>query len=207
MDKELILSSHYFPCIAYFVYLVKQGTATIDMGEYYNKQSYRNRCTIYSAQGPLDLVIPVIKSSRMALKDVCIEMKNNWKSKHWRAICAAYNSSPFFEYYSIELKNVFFNEEKKLSLFNSQLLDHICGEMGIDTKVNTSNIYINSLENQVDLRSSLHPKKNFKYISTYPKYTQTFESIDGFLPNLSILDLLFNEGPESINFLQPITED
>ena len=206
MDKKLILSSHYFPCIAYFVYLAKYGGCTIDLGEHYQKQSYRNRCRIYSAQGALDLSIPLITSSKTALKNVHIEMKNKWKTKHWRALCAAYNSSPFFDYYSIELKEVFFIEEKNLSIFNSQILKHLCGEIGIKIKVNTSNIYINPLENHLDLRGSLHPKKNLKQISTYHRYPQTFESIQGFLPNLSILDLLFNEGPESITYLQTIIE-
>lgn len=206
MDKELILSSHYFPCIAYFVYLAKYEEGIIDLGENYQKQSYRNRCRIYSAQGALDLVIPLITSSKTALNDVHIEMKSKWKTKHWRALCMAYNSSPFFDYYSIELKEVFFNEENNLSIFNRQIIKHLCIEIGIKPKINTSNIYINPLENHLDLRGSLHPKKNFKQISTYPRYTQTFESIQGFLPNLSIIDLLFNEGPESITYLQTIIE-
>ncbi len=204
MDKELILSSHYFPCIAYFIYLARYKKANIDVGENYEKQSFRNRCSIYSAQGSQDLVIPLVKSYNTPIKDVNIDMRNNWKIKHWRTLCAAYNSSPFFDYYSIELKNVFFIKEKSLSAFNIMLINHICKEVGIKIKLRISDNYLNPKTNQIDLRSSLHPKRCFKHLTSYPEYTQTFKSIAGFIPNLSILDLLFNEGPESLTYIETI---
>ena len=201
MLNQVILSSHYFPCIAYFAHLVKYPDIIIDTGENFLKQSYRNRCIIYTSNGPLALSIPVIKKNNTPMKDVLIDVKEDWKTKHWRAISSAYNSSPFFEFYCDELKEVFFKEYSSLTNFNNALLMQICNELGITNNIITSEIYITIKDSELDLRSTLNPKHTFKGSDTYPRYIQIFEAKYGFQSNLSILDLLFHEGPESLNYL------
>ena len=201
MYNRIILSSHYFPCIAYFAHLVRYPNIIIDTGEHFLKQSYRNRCIIYTSNGPLALSIPVVKKNKMPMKDVLIDVKEDWKKNHWRAISSAYNSSPFFEFYCDDLKEVFFKEYSSLTNLNKALIEHICNELGIIKNVITSETYITIKDSELDLRSTLNPKKTFEGSDTYPRYIQIFEAKYGFQSNLSILDLLFHEGPESLNYL------
>lgn len=201
MLNQVILSSHYFPCIAYFAHLVKYPDIIIDTGENFIKQSYRNRCIIYTSNGPLALSIPVIKKNKTLMKDVLIDEKEDWKTNHWRAICSAYNSSPFFEFYYDDLKEVLFKEYSSLVNLNRALLEQFCNELGITNNIITSETYITIKDSELDLRSNLNPKQTFQGSDTYPRYIQIFEAKYGFQTNLSILDLLFHEGPESHNYL------
>jgi len=204
MSKQIILSSHYFPCIAYFAYLVKYPNVIIDTGEHFLKQSYRNRCVIYTSNGPLAMSIPVIKKSKTPMKDVLIDSKEDWKTNHWRAIRSAYNSSPFFEFYCDDLKQVLFKDYSGLTNMNTALLQHICYELGITNRFQTNETYITAKNSDLDLRSSLNPKKAFTESDYYPRYIQIFEAKHGFQRNLSVLDLLFHEGPEALNYLKSL---
>lgn len=201
MSKKIILSAHYFPCIAYFAYLVKHPTALIDLGENFTKQSFRNRCIIYTSNGPLTMSIPVIKKNNTPMKDVRIDTKEDWKTKHWRAISSAYSSSPFFEFYCDNLKTILFKDYTKLFDLNTSLLNHLCSELEIPKQFQLSETYVDPTDSLTDLRSSLHPKKPILETANFPRYIQTFETKHGFQKNLSILDLLFHEGPESKNYL------
>ena len=162
MEKRILLSSHYFPCVAYFACLINSNSSIIDFGEYFVKQSYRNRCLIYSANGVLPLSIPVEKKGKTYMREVGIDTKSDWKTSHWRAISSAYNSSPFFEFYSDELKKVFFTEHNSLIEFNTCLLIHICKEIGMSSKLKTNSTYIDVEDRDTDLRSILNPKSKFK---------------------------------------------
>ncbi len=201
MKKRILLSSHYFPCIAYFACLVNNKPSIIDFGEHFVKQSYRNRCLIYSANGILPLSIPLKKKGKTPIKEVVIDNSSEWKTLHWRAISSAYNSSPFFEFYADDLKKVFFTEHKNLIEFNTHLLIHLCKEIGIDIQFKTSSTYINAEEKDLDLRVTLNPKTKTDIVIEFPRYIQTFESKLEYKENLSILDLLFHEGPETFNYL------
>ena len=204
MSERILLSAHYFPCIAYFAYLVKHPTALIDLGEHFTKQSFRNRCIIYTSNGPLTMSIPVIKKNNTPMKDVRIDTKEDWKTKHWRAISSAYSSSPFFEFYCDDLEKTLFKDYENLSDLNSSLLHHICEELEIPKQFKISQTYIESTKSDLDLRDRLHPKKSIPETNDFPRYIQTFESKFGFKKNLSILDLLFHEGPESTNYLKKL---
>lgn len=205
MSQQTILSSHYFPCIAYFTYLVKYPNTMIDIGEHFVKQSYRNRCVIYTSNGPLAISIPVIKKNKTPMHAVLIDSKDDWKTQHWRAIRSAYNSSPFFEFYCDDLKQILFKDYSCLTDLNNALLHHICHELGIDNKYQTSETYIDANSPDIDLRSSLNPKKVFPESNSFPRYIQIFETKYGFQRNLSILDLLFHEGPEALNYLKSLS--
>ena len=201
MFNQVILSSNYFPCIAYFAHLVKYPVIIIDTCENFLKQSYRNRCIIYTSNGPLALSIPVIKKNNTPMKDVLIDVNEDWRTNHWKTISSAYNSSPFFEFYCDDLKEILFIEYSSLGNLNKALLEHICNELGITNNVITSETYITIKDSELDLRSTLNPKQTFKGSDTYPRYIQIFEAKYGFQSNLSILDLLFHEGPEGLNYL------
>ena len=202
MDKRILLSSHYFPCISYFACLVSSNRSVIDFGEHFIKQSYRNRCLIYSANGVLPLSIPVVKNGKTPMNEVGLDINSDWKTLHWRAIRSAYNSSPFFEFYSDDLKEVFFTEYASLVEFNSCLLLHICNEIGISIRFETSSVYIDPKNTDLDLRVLLNPKSKYDIALDFPRYIQIFEGKHGFIENLSILDLLFHEGPETLSYLK-----
>ncbi len=202
MEKRILLSSHYFPCITYFACLVNSNRSIIDFGEYFVKQSYRNRCLIYSANGVLPLSIPVEKKGKTYMTDVGIDTNSDWKTLHWRAICSAYNSSPFFEFYSDDLKKIFFTKHNSLIEFNNSLLLHICKEIGMSKKLETNSTYLEAMYTDTDLRTTLNPKSKSDIVIELPRYIQIFESKHGYIENLSILDLLFHEGPETYNYLK-----
>ncbi len=204
MFKQVILSSHYFPCIAYFAHLLRYPNIIVDTGEYFLKQTYRNRCIIYTSNGPLGLSIPVVRKNKMSMKDVLIDVKEDWKKNHWRAISSAYNSSPFFEFYCDDLKQVFYKEYTGLTNLNKSLIEHICNELDLKINIKTSEKYITIKDSDLDLRNTFNPKKTFVDSKTYPRYVQIFEAKYGFQSNLSILDLLFHEGPESLNYLRKL---
>jgi len=202
MEKRILLSSHYFPCITYFACLVNSNRSIIDFGEYFVKQSYRNRCLIYSANGVLPLSIPVEKKGKTYMTDVGIDTNSDWKTLHWRAISSAYNSSPFFEFYSDDLKKIFFTKHNSLIEFNNSLLLHICKEIGMSKKLETNSTYLEAMYTDTDLRTTLNPKSKCDIVIELPRYIQIFESKHGYIENLSILDLLFHEGPETHNYLK-----
>jgi len=148
--------------------------------------------------------IPVIKRNNTSMNEVLIDNKEDWKKKHWRAINSAYSSSPFFEFYCDDLEKTLFKDYEKLSDLNSSLLHHICEELEIPKQFQISQTYLESTNSDVDLRDRLHPKKSIPETNDFPRYIQTFESKFGFKKNLSILDLLFHEGPESTNYLKKL---
>lgn len=205
MAISSVHSSQYFPCIAYFATVLASDKVTIDLGERFVKQTYRNRCEIYSANGSLSLSVPVIKNNTSLVKEVLLDKQTNWKANHWKAISSAYNSSPFFDYYCDDLKEVFFKEYISLHDLNKALFDHISYEIGLNTKVLYSKEYIKELSPaSKDYRKSIVPKKPL--FNSLPRYIQTFEAKHGFLSNLSILDLLFHEGPETLTYLKELNE-
>lgn len=202
MTTQAILSSNYFPCIAYFGILLKHESILLDIGEHYVKQSYRNRAIIYTSNGGLALSVPVIRRNKTAVKDVLLDSRTDWKKNHWRAISSAYNSSPFFEFYEHDLKNVFFEDYENLVELNYALIRHLCSEIGINKKLNTSESFIEANEISTDYRHVLDAKNPTNGSNHFERYIQIFENKHGFIRNLSILDLLFHEGPETLNYLK-----
>jgi hypothetical protein len=174
----------------------------IDLGERFIKQTYRNRCIIYSANGKQTLSIPVKKNNHSKVNEIRLDHSVDWKQNHWKSIRAAYRSSPFFEYYADDLEFVFFEDQEFLSDFNTSLLKHICNEISLKLDCKFSATYIETSNRDTDYRSILNPK--IKRELKFPRYIQTFEIKHGFIPNLSILDLLFHEGPETLNYLKSL---
>ena len=202
----ILLSTAYFAPIQYYSKLMHYDQVVIERHENYCKQSFRNRCTIYTANGLLDLVVPVVKSGepKTPVTEVEISYDTLWQKLHFKAIESAYRRSPFFEYYIDDLMTFFNCRHRYLYEFNMQIMRTVCHITKIPFRVQESGEYMKSAEGIIDLRGSIHPKPNRQNTNTEfvpPYYTQVFANKWGFKPNLSILDLLFNTGPEAKDLL------
>lgn len=201
---SIILSTAYHAPIQYYTKFLLNTPVIIEQNDTYIKQSYRNRCVINAADGAMPLSIPVVFSAkeRTKVKHVGISDHDNWQHTHWNAIVSAYNSTPFFEYYRDDFEKFYSSKFDNLLQFNDESLRLILSLLNIDVpKISYSDNYIDQLSDEnVDYRELIHPKKDWRLDSAfYPKkYYQIFEEKHGFIPNLSILDLLFNMGNESI---------
>lgn len=199
MDRKvLVLSTSYYPPVQYIAEIVKSGEVLIEQHETYPKQTYRNRCYIYSANGVLPLSIPVERGSfhRVKLKDLRLDNTRKWQREHLNAIRSAYNSAAFFEFYSEQVLKPLGKKYDYLIDLNMDILDIILGILEIDISVRKTGSYIKEYgENCLDMRTSISPK--VKNVCNHNEYFQVFSPVHGFKANLSIIDLLFNMGPES----------
>ncbi|GAA4280922.1 WbqC family protein [Gaetbulibacter aestuarii] len=202
----VLLHPTYFPNIASFSAMAQAERVHFEMQDNYVKQTYRNRCYIYGANGKLALNIPVIftQKNRQRYKDVKIFNEENWQSQHWKSLLSAYRTSPFFEYFEDELRPLFKNEVTFLLDYNLKCFETICDCLQIDLNPKKTEEFQAQPEASIkDLRYLVNAKKEPTF--NFQTYTQVFETKHGFLPNLSILDLLFNEGPNAVNYLESQT--
>ncbi len=200
-DTQIIVPTLYFPPVSFFYLLNKTEKVFIEQYENYSKQSYRNRCEILSPNGKLTLSIPVKKKSgeKQLIKDIKIDYKNDWQKQHLKSIETAYFSSPFYEFYIDAFLTFFSKKYTFLFDYNYEILKTLLSELQIDKDIKFTSEYIKDY-GLSDYRAALHPKKKIPKFN--PKaYTQVFFDKFPFTPNLSILDLLFNEGPNFDNFL------
>ena len=196
LNKLILLPTAYLAPISYYAILLQYLNCEIESHEHFIKQSIRNRCEIYSANGKLRLTIPKKRkgSSKTIIKHIEISYKDNWQKEHWNSIVSCYNSSPFFEYYKDEIKPFFQQKETYLIRFNTKLQELILSFLKETPSYTYSKKYKHK-GNFTDLR-------NYKFLTQkIIKYNQVFMEKNNFIPNLSILDLLFNLGPESRDYL------
>ncbi len=201
MSGELLLSTAYLPPVEYFSLLSEASGVLIEKEENYTKQSYRNRCYILSAHGPHILSVPALlgNNHKTVIKDIRIDYSKRWQQVHLGALTAAYSAAPYFEFYFAEIEAVISEKHDFLIDLNSELTEILLRMLNIDKKITytTAFIPLNTFDN--DFRYSISPKKKSNYNSK--QYTQVFESPGSFKGNLSIVDLLFNMGPESLKYL------
>ncbi len=204
---QILLSSAYLPPVQYFAHLQSAEQVWIEQYDHYQKQTYRNRCVIAAPDGPLSLTIPIEKpnTQKAFMRDIRISDHGNWRHLHWNAIESAYNHTPFFEYYKDDFRPFYEKKFDFLVDYNEQLCQLVCQLIDIDTSFQRTESYVTEPSNTIiDLRDAIHPKKEViddASFSAVPYY-QVFQERLGFLPNLSIIDLLFNMGPEAILVLQ-----
>jgi len=200
-----MLSTAYLPNIEYFAILLKYKNIIIEQEETYPKQTYRNRGVILSANGKLDLSIPVKKvyGNNTKTKVIQIINSNLWYTNHWRAISSAYSNSPFFLFYKDELEIFFKGKFNNLLDFNTKLTNELVNIIGANCKITYSKSFTkpNTIKN--DFRFSVNPKNN-STIKNFKSYNQVFSNKYDFIPNLSIIDLLFNLGPEAKDYLDEL---
>ncbi len=204
MDSSiLILSTAYYPPVQYFAEIIKSEKILVEQHETYPKQTYRNRCYIYSANGVIPLSIPVEKGSfhKVKLRDIKIDNSRKWQREHIHAIKSAYNSSAFFEFYAEQVLIPLESQYEYLIDLNMDILEILFDILEIDIKIEKTASFIKDYGMDFhDMRYSLSPKNEFLYQPL--KYFQVFSPRHGFKPNLSIIDLLFNMGPETWTYLR-----
>ena len=203
---NILIHPTYFPTIAHFVAIVHAETVTFEAADNFQKQTFRNRMYVYGANGKLLLNIPVKHNKdkqKTIYKDIEIENVEDWQKQHWRSIVSAYKSSPFFEYYEDDLKDLFTTPHTSLYDLNIKLFTILCECIEIDIKVEFTTAF-NTTTTETDLRYLANSKKETPI--QLESYTQVFGDKYGYLNNLSILDLLFNEGPNTLNYLESQTK-
>ncbi|MCF1422227.1 WbqC family protein [Mangrovimonas futianensis] len=200
---KVLLHPTYFPTIAHFAAMVQADKVLWEMEDNFEKQTLRSRTYIYAANGPLLLNIPVWHSQKERKKYKSVQMvmdQENWQLNHWKSLQSAYQTSPFFEFYEDELKPLFFEKVDNLMDFNFKCIDTVCDCLQLDLDFQKTESYDKSPIDVLDFRLLVNVKHKFS--NALEHYTQVFESKHGFIENLSILDLLFNEGPNSLNYLE-----
>lgn len=198
---NVLLSTTYFGPVQWYQKLYRYDSVFIDQQETFQKQTYRNRCLIATTQGVQALTVPVVHDVSNAISDIRISDHGNWRHLHWQALQTAYGDSPFFEYYEDDLRP-FFTERHwdRLIDYNASICQKMCELLDIQPK--TIQGSCNSFLNPDDFRLGINPKHPLEDADFQPRpYYQVYQQKHGFLPNLSILDLLFNMGPESIFYL------
>lgn len=200
---DILLHPSYFPSISHFAAMVQSDKITFEMEDNFQKQTNRNRTYIYSPNGIQLLNIPIKHSnlSRQKTKDIKIEQEFDWQKQHFKSLEAAYRSSPFFEFFEDDLLPIFQKKHTFLMDLNFEALEITakCLRMKLEFDITTE--YFHEIENSeiTDFRYLVNGKKDH---SLFEPYTQVFDDKHGFLNNLSILDLLFNEGKFAMDYLK-----
>ncbi|WP_027125523.1 WbqC family protein [Gelidibacter mesophilus] len=201
----ILLHPTYFPSIAQCVAMVQAKKVIFEVCDNYQKQTYRNRMNLYGAQGRLPLTVPVVYSqkNRQLYEDISISNDEKWQDIHWKSIQSAYSSSPFFEFYEHDLAPIFNEEATQLMDFNFRCLNTVLECLQHELKFETSNEFELNPINKTDYRYLVDHRKEIE--QPLNPYVQVFDDKHGFIPNLSILDLIFNEGPNALLYLEKQT--
>jgi len=209
MQQHVLLSTTYFGPIQWYQKLYRAESVLVEQWESFQKQTYRNRCLIATTQGIQALTVPVERGNAtsqvrhqrtMLIKDIRISNHGNWRHLHWNALQSAYGESPFFEYYQDDVRPFFEKRWDFLLDFNEQIRQTLCELIDIQPRVTFTEDYQPLADN--DYREAIRPKHTAPDPDFVPRpYYQVYQQKHGFLENLSILDLLFNMGPESIFYL------
>lgn len=202
MEPAYIATAYLGP-IQQYCKMLQFPEVRVETVENYVKQSYRNRCIIAAANGPLALSIPIVKPDTLKCqsKDIRISDHGNWRHLHWNALVSAYNMSPFFEYYVDDFAPFYEKKYDFLFDYNEELRSRVCQLLDLEPNITYTDSYTAKLSN--DFREAIRPKHEGEDPAFRPEpYYQVFQEKHGFLPNLSIVDLLFNMGPEGLVVLR-----
>jgi hypothetical protein len=202
--KKLLIHPSYFPSISHYIALVQADKVMFEMEDNFQKQTNRNRMYIYSPNGIQLLNVPIKHSpeKHQKYKDVRIENDFAWQKNHFKSLEAAYRTSPFFEYFEDDFIPIFEKKHDFLMELNLEIFELVNKSLGIIITSNETVEYFHEAIDFNDLRPLINGKKDATKIETY---TQVFEEKHGFLNNLSILDLLFNEGRYAVDYLKKQT--
>lgn len=201
---ELLSHPLYLAPIPLYTQLYNCDRLVINSEEPFVKQTFRNRAVIATENGTQNLTIPVIHDGgRIAMRDVRISEHGNWRHQHWNALVSAYRKSPFFDYYADDFAHFYEERDGFLMDFNLRLHNVICELLGLEREVEIIKENKNNTTNIIDLRHIAEPKAltSIENYTAQPYY-QVFSQRNGFIPNLSIVDLLFNMGPEGLLILR-----
>ncbi len=194
----MIFPAFYFGPISYFAALIRTEKFRIEVHENFPKQTYRNRCYIQGANGKLRLAIPTQHDGTRKIKDLKVSGEFNWQKEHFKSLVSAYKSSPYFEYYEDDLLPILERKEEFLLDLNLKTIDFISTKLKLDFKLELTETY-EIISEELDFRNQFNAKEEPN--GNFPEYFQVFDEKFDFMPDLSILDLLFNEGPKSKDYL------
>ena len=204
-----LLSTTYFGPVQWYQKLHRSEYVWLEACESFQKQTYRNRCVIATTNGVQTLSVPVThEEQKNGIRQLRISDHGKWRTEHWNALQSAYGESPFFDYYADDLYSFFEKERENLFDFNLDIIHTMCELLDIHPVIRLTERYVpesllfNSRLSIIDYRDSIRPKHPLPDTDFIPRpYYQVYQQKHGFLPNLSILDLLFNMGNEAIFFL------
>lgn len=199
-----ILSAAYFGPVQWYQKLNRYDRCLIECHDHYIKQTYRNRCTIATTQGMQTLSVPIERYDglKCAMRDIRVSDHGNWRHLHWNALMSAYGESPFFEYYADDIRPFFEKRWEFLFDFNMEITFKMCELIDIRPTISTTDAYVADTAGMHDFRDTIRPKHPLPDEQFVPTpYYQVYRQKHGFLPNLSVLDLLFNEGNEAVFYL------
>jgi hypothetical protein len=203
-NRTYLVESQLFPCVDYFKTAIQYKNIKIELYDNFQKMSFRNRYMIAGANGLCGLTVPVAggREQKTLMREVQIELSGSWQIKHWRSITSAYKKAPYFEFYSAEVKNLLFSNENSLFEFNLSIIRWLVKVLNMGVAIEFTERFDEPNGSDQDFRNHFLPKNyHFDREGWLPKYSQVFEDRLGFQPNLSIIDLLFCEGPNSVNLL------
>ncbi|MBR1712477.1 MAG: WbqC family protein [Alloprevotella sp.] len=197
---HVLFATSYLGPVQQYARLYACSGAVEERCESFIKQTYRSRCVILSANGPLALSLPVVhRGGNQPVGGVELSMHGNWQKLHWNALVSAYERSPYFDYYADYLRPFYEHPPRLLVDFNAGLRDTVCRLLGISGRVEPTRSYRREFPGGEDCRTLISPKRDWRidpHFRSRPYY-QVFGAKYGFVPNLSIADLLFNMGPEA----------
>lgn len=199
--KNSLLYPSYFPSVSHYMVMMQSDNIVFEVEDNYQKQTNRNRMYIYSPNGVQLLNIPIKHSNikHQKTKDVQLETAFDWQKQHFKSLEAAYRSSPFFEYFEDDILPIFQKKQKFLLDLNFEVFDIVNSCLGIELSITKTSEYFNEVNDIKDFRGLINGKKD---TTQHEPYTQVFGDKHGFLSNLSILDLLFNEGRYAVDYLK-----
>jgi len=198
---NIIIHPTYFPSLSHYIAMLQADLVTLEMEDNFQKQTNRNRMYIYSPNGVQLLNIPVKHSidKHQKYKDVRIENDFGWQKNHFKSLEAAYRTSPFFEYFEDDFRPLFEKKHEFLMDLNLETFELVNDALGVQFSIEKTDEYFHEVTNLKDFRSLANGKKDTTQIE---EYTQVFNEKHGFINNLSILDLLFNEGRYAVDYLK-----
>ncbi len=206
--KALLLSTAYLPPIGYVASINRYSRVIIEKHETYLKQTFRNRCIIAGANGLQALSVPVLRGSlhKTPAEEVMIDYSRRWVQVHLRSIISAYKNAPYFDFYSDKLLEIISSGEPRLISLNMRLLRLILQIMDIKRDITFTSSFSKPETTESDLRYSVSPKTEKPYQTelSFEPYPQLFSDRYGFKPDLSIIDLIFNMGPEALPYLESL---
>lgn len=195
----MIFPVFYFGPISYFGKLISSENHLLEVHENFPKQTYRNRCHIQAANGRLKMIIPISHQGLRRMKDIKVSKDYNWQKEHFKTLMSAYKSSPYFEYYEDELAEIYEKKTDYLIDFNLTTMEFIQTKLKLNLKFDLTKNY-EQTPTEKDFRNSFNSKSEPNH-TNFPTYTQVFSERFDFMPDLSILDLLCNEGPNATTYL------
>lgn len=201
---KIIVESQYLAPISLYLTLEENSNIVFEQFEVYQKRSFRNRCFIAGANGPVSLSIPLHegREQKRFIRDIRIANQYEWQDQHWKTIVSSYNRSPWFEYYKSSLEKFYVRRYEFLFDLNFELFEWTIQKLGMDKVAELTDRYVKQYDDLewLDLRNIILPN-NYQTFKA-PYYSQVFMEYSGFLPNLSILDFLFCEGKNSRSLLK-----